>query len=416
MSLLKMATEDLNNSKINALYLNYESALSALNKDNMEFENLDKNLSTLLNIMSTGKTFDKNETLDTQSAKIIMETYVSTTNGILGFDFFQIQDDITVESAIEDGVKKAWEFIKKFILQMIKILKDIGTKIKDIFSKILKSKSVEDAEDMLIITKEINNIKNTFKNIPEEVVEKEINKDLKVEVEVENKKINSIRIYKRATLRKTIKNEDTFDIKQEIQKFTDLHFTEYAIYKIPVFMFRPTYAYEADMDFIAKIFLYGFGKLKYNDEGTMDSLKFMESIINNLGSDNGPDIKDLKNVPIGPLKADVQKIIKKPIQNLYKDIDTFINTFNTQKDAINKNIEDANDYVVKVNDLLSKCFMSLFKQERNIKTDKDIEQIRQIKYYLSLYKAYSENILASISISIKFQLYVIDIGLKNKLK
>lgn len=415
MDILNINLDEINVANLNLFELNCETALLNLEKDYNEFDNVDKNLSTLLNISITGNAFNSSETLNTESAKIIMETYVTTTNSILGFDFFKT-DDVTIESAIEDGVKKAWEFIKKFILQMINILKDIGNKIKDIFSKILKSKSVEDAEDMLIITKEISNIKNTFKNTPEEVIEKEINKDLKVEVEVENKKIKSIRIYKRATLRKTIKNEETFDIKEEIQNFTDLYFTENTIYKIPVFMFRPTYAYDADMDFVARIFLYGFGKLEHNDEGVLDSLKFMESIINNLGTDNGSDIKDLKNVPIGPLKADVQKIVQKPIQNFYKDVDIFINTYNTQKDAINKNIEDANTYVVKVNDLLSKCFMDLFKQERNIKTEEDIKKIKDIKYYLSLYKAYSENILSAIGISIKFQLHIINIGLKHKLK
>lgn len=415
MDILNINLDEINVTNLNLFELNCETALLNLEKDYNEFDNVDKNLSTLLNISITGNAFNSSETLNTESAKIIMETYVTTTNSILGFDFFKT-DDVTIESAIEDGVKKAWEFIKKFILQMINILKDIGNKIKDIFSKILKSKSVEDAEDMLLITKEISNIKNTFKNNTDEVINKDINKDLKVEVDVENKKIKSIRIYKRAVLRNTIKNEESFDIKEEIQNFTDLHFTENTIYKIPVFMFRPTYAYNADMDFVARIFLYGFGKLEHNDEGVLDSLKFMESIINNLGTDNGPDIKDLKNVPIGPLKADVQKIVQKPIQNFYKEVDIFINTYNTQKDAINKNIEDANTYVVKVNDLLSKCFMDLFKQERNIKTEEDIKKIKDIKYYLSLYKAYSENILSAIGISIKFQLHIINIGLKHKLK
>lgn len=411
MDILNINLDEINVTSLNLFEMNCETALLNLEKDYSEFDNVDKNLSTLLNISITGNTFNNIETLNTESAKIIMETYVTTTNSILGFDFFKT-DDVTIESAIVDGVKKAWEYIKKFILQMIKILKDVGNKIKDIFSKILKSKSVEDAEDMLLITKEINNIKSTFKNNTDEVIiNKDINKDLKVEVDVENKKIKSIRIYKRAVLRNTIKNEESFDIKEEIQNFATEHFTSNLLNKLPSSMFDE---FDITMDDVAKRFLYGFGRLKHDDKGVLASLGLIEKAINKIGTDEEIDLKDIRNKPFSLTGSTVEKILQTKLRDL--DVDKFINAYSTQKDAVNKNIEEANDYILEVNDLLSKCYLNLVKQERYIKTEEHIKYVDTLKKYLSMYRTYSDAILTSITISIRFQLHVIKIGLKHKLK
>lgn len=414
MSILKTHEDSLDNETLDLLDLNLESALISLDR---EFQDIDKNLNTLLNIAISGKELESGTELDTQSAKIILETYVKTTNNILGFNFFEINDEVTIESAFEDGIKKAWEFIKKFISNMIRILKELGNKIKDVISKIIKSKTVEVTQDTLLITKEISNIKNSLQNITEETtVEKEINKDLKIEMDVENKKIKTIRIYKRAELRKTIKKEEKIDIKQEVQKFVDEHFTKDFISNLSTSIFGSNF--DTDMDDIARRFLYGFGFLINDDNGVKQSLMLIKKAVQKIGEGDIEDLISIRNKPFSAraeesARNNIDRIMKTKITHL--DIDKFVKSYTTQQLAVIENINAAYEYVISINDTLSECYEGILKKERNIKTNDDIKYVELIKKYLSIFKDYSDNLVNCINLSVKFQSDIAELALKNEM-
>lgn len=417
MSLLKNTLDSINNKNIESMYLNYESALASLEKDSLMFDNCDNNLDTLLNITKSSSIINiDSEVLNTESAKMMMETYVATTNAILGFEFFQMEEGVTIESAIGDGVKKAWEFIKKLFLQMINYLKEMGTKIKAIFSKLVGSKTVEETVDNVEIIKQLETMKSSFKDTPEEtVVEKEIDKDTKIEVVVVNKKIQTVRVYKRAQLRNTIKREEKIDTNKELQTFAEENFTKEFLTSLSNNFFKSK---DYDMHDVLDRFVFGFGDLKNNDKG---ALKTLETILENIKKiDKGDklDFSYLENIPL-PEKMnnltndDYRTLEKNKISNY--NMDRFNHFFSIKKEEIFKNIDNANDYVVKINSVLGECYKEILKQERNITTNEDIEYVNKIKHYLTIYKNYSESVLKCVTMSIKTQAFVSKLYLKTKL-